>query len=1002
MTTQKSAKKQKLLKGGSCFLAAAVLMTSVPETVFAGTQAVSALTDSSETVPGAEANNQDQSSGQNTDKTESGSHQQEVSQDSQNKEENEAPSSAAPSESETDTSEEGDSEASPTPELPEETLPEEESPSDPSAGEGSPEESLPSEEPEEELPGGNTEEELPEESLPGAETDEELPQESAPSESPSEEVPEAESPAEELPEETVPETLQLAEREVPDGIPVDEAHFPDEAFRKWIRSQPMGKDEILTDQELKDTTNIYMKYTDVQDLSGIEYFSSLTRLVCQNSYLESLDLSGNPDLVLVDVSSNCLTDIDLSAQSRLEELNVFDNKLTELDLSALQKLTLVNAGWNQLETIDLSHNSALQAAALNDNFLTSITLPSNGMVLPIKSIEEQWVNEEGYRLTVEWHDEDGTIFKDKIPASGQTVYSQKTPIQYKVVYYTDNRSYQKLEEQIYSYTDTVTLPQAPAGQKGYTFSGWKTSSGIVSEAGASLDGPLTSKDGATISFFGQWTGNPYRIVFHPNAPEGTSTDQPETIQEMIYGTAEALNRNPFRLIPDSQTKDEYEFVGWSLTPGTSIVRFFDGMSVSDLTAENGGTVDLYAQWRVKPVLHQVTFNEKMGNSQSRTTVQNVLENEQAQEILVGSRTGYRFKGWYTKEDLSEESKYDFSSTVNSDLTLYGGWYTQNYRVDFISDGQLYSTSSVQMDHQAELPAAPAKDGFRFAGWYENETYSGFPFDSSRIITEDTTLYAKWIPLGRYTVNFHSNGGSLTESQTVSEGGYAVEPEAPVREGFLFRGWFADSALTIPFDFGEAVHYDRSAYAKWEKDHDGESGQEEGSSDQPENGQIPDSGNSSDSSSGGSSVSGGSSSSSGSGSSSGGGGSSSGGGGGSGKGPGPADTPLTAPSVISSPLQGSWIQTEAGWTFQSSDSPSPVNAWAMIGQTWYLFDENGYMRTGWYESQDGKTYYLDGSGAMVTGWVFVNNSLYYFYPDGQMAKNTTVDGISISGSGQSLQ
>jgi uncharacterized repeat protein (TIGR02543 family) len=42
-----------------------------------------------------------------------------------------------------------------------------------------------------------------------------------------------------------------------------------------------------------------------------------------------------------------------------------------------------------------------------------------------------------------------------------------------------------------------------------------------------------------------------------------------------------------------------------------------------------------------------------------------------------------------------------------------------------------------------------------------------------------------------------------------------EPTAPTRDNYDFAGWFADEALTIPFDFTVAYTSDQTAYAKWD-------------------------------------------------------------------------------------------------------------------------------------------------------------------------------------------
>ena len=66
-----------------------------------------------------------------------------------------------------------------------------------------------------------------------------------------------------------------------------------------------------------------------------------------------------------------------------------------------------------------------------------------------------------------------------------------------------------------------------------------------------------------------------------------------------------------------------------------------------------------------------------------------------------------------------------------------------------------------------------------------------------------------------TVDFDSNGGSPVPSQTVQFGEKIQEPEAPVREGYDFDGWYADIFLKESWGFeADVVEGNMRLYAKW--------------------------------------------------------------------------------------------------------------------------------------------------------------------------------------------
>ena len=66
----------------------------------------------------------------------------------------------------------------------------------------------------------------------------------------------------------------------------------------------------------------------------------------------------------------------------------------------------------------------------------------------------------------------------------------------------------------------------------------------------------------------------------------------------------------------------------------------------------------------------------------------------------------------------------------------------------------------------------------------------------------------------YTVYFNTNGGSeIFERQTL-EGEYYKEPLDPIKEGYIFEGWYTDPELSDLFDFNTKAYADVQLYAKW--------------------------------------------------------------------------------------------------------------------------------------------------------------------------------------------
>lgn len=78
-------------------------------------------------------------------------------------------------------------------------------------------------------------------------------------------------------------------------------------------------------------------------------------------------------------------------------------------------------------------------------------------------------------------------------------------------------------------------------------------------------------------------------------------------------------------------------------------------------------------------------------------------------------------------------------------------------------------------------------------------------------------------VSRYTVRFDTDGAGSIPNQTVKKNGKAEEPAVPVKEGYIFTGWYTDKELTEKYDFNSDVVKGMTLYAGWEKKPDPETG-----------------------------------------------------------------------------------------------------------------------------------------------------------------------------------
>ncbi len=93
-----------------------------------------------------------------------------------------------------------------------------------------------------------------------------------------------------------------------------------------------------------------------------------------------------------------------------------------------------------------------------------------------------------------------------------------------------------------------------------------------------------------------------------------------------------------------------------------------------------------------------------------------------------------------------------------------------------------------------LPEVSARDGFIFAGWYDDESLS-IDHDLGLIPQNDTTIYAKWTLID-YEITYNSNGGILDDSNPIT---YNIETAdillvAPIKTNYTFVSWSIDTTL----------------------------------------------------------------------------------------------------------------------------------------------------------------------------------------------------------------
>jgi len=136
-------------------------------------------------------------------------------------------------------------------------------------------------------------------------------------------------------------------------------------------------DGVVPTNTINAITSLDVSQKNIRNLTGIENFIALERLICSNNTLTSLNVSRNNKLEILNCKNNQLTSLRLRTNVLLTNLDFGTNQITSIDLRNLPKLELLVCSLNQLTKLDLSKNKKLAGLLCGINQLGIIDLRNN-------------------------------------------------------------------------------------------------------------------------------------------------------------------------------------------------------------------------------------------------------------------------------------------------------------------------------------------------------------------------------------------------------------------------------------------------------------------------------------------------------------------------------------------------------------------------------------------------------------------------------------------------
>ncbi|MEG1663581.1 MAG: InlB B-repeat-containing protein, partial [Clostridia bacterium] len=166
-----------------------------------------------------------------------------------------------------------------------------------------------------------------------------------------------------------------------------------------------------------------------------------------------------------------------------------------------------------------------------------------------------------------------------------------------------------------------------------------------------------------------------------------------------------------------------------------------------------------------------------------------------------TKTGYSFAGWFVDNNTFQipfDLEYIKANPTKTSITVYAKWTINQYTLTFNSNGGS-DVAPITQDYNTLVvkPTNPTKTGNVFGGWYKDSNFAT-PFNfATDMLTQDTTLYAKWNAEHINEKSMLTLAKNIDEAGTISGGGekncgLTVTVSATTNDGYVFDGWYDGS------------------------------------------------------------------------------------------------------------------------------------------------------------------------------------------------------------------
>ena len=133
-------------------------------------------------------------------------------------------------------------------------------------------------------------------------------------------------------------------------------------------------DGLIQSSEALQVTTLNIDNASINDLTGVNSFTNLTYLNCQQNQIASTNFSGLNSLQNLNCQNNLITTLNITGLSNLQSVNCDSNQLTSLNIVGLNSLVALSCINNHLVNLDASGLTSLQNLYCYNNSLQTLLL----------------------------------------------------------------------------------------------------------------------------------------------------------------------------------------------------------------------------------------------------------------------------------------------------------------------------------------------------------------------------------------------------------------------------------------------------------------------------------------------------------------------------------------------------------------------------------------------------------------------------------------------------